>query len=349
MTSSGAVPPDTIEGTPLSDAQRGSEDLAVELALRRAKRREMLARFAIPAVLVLLLILFQSQNSHFLTGDNLKSVVENAALPAIIASGLTLVLILNQFDLSFQAVAGLATTLSAVLLVTDGLSPYLTLLIVCAVGVLVGLINGFLIAKLALSALIVTIAMASLMNGTEFAVTHNAPVPGIPSGFIAFARSTVMGIPTLVVIALIIAAVLWFTIDKTPYGRELRAVGGNPDAARFAGVDVKRITIIAFVITGVCASIAGFLYTGRQGVIYPLTGLQVLLPSFAACFLGASMFRIGEFNIPGTLVGVLLAEVVVNGLLLAGVANYATYFFQGGILIAAILFARFVGGSREVH
>jgi ribose transport system permease protein len=95
------------------------------------------------------------------------------------------------------------------------------------------------------------------------------------------------------------------------------------------------------------AALAGILYTGRQGNVYPLTGLSILLQSFAACFIGAAMFRLGEFNIPGTIVGALLASVVSNGLLLANVANYATYFFQGGILIVAILFARVVAGKTQ--
>jgi ribose transport system permease protein len=127
----------------------------------------------------------------------------------------------------------------------------------------------------------------------------------------------------------------------------MRAVGENPEAARFAGVDVRRTIVLGFVTVAVTATIAGTLYTGFQANVYPLSGLTILLQSFAACFIGATMFRVGEFNIPGTIVGALLASVVSNGLLLANVANYSTYFFQGGILIAAVLFARVFAGRTE--
>lgn len=315
------------------------------LARRSIKRRARMAQVAIPLVLIALMVIFQLKNDQFLSGGNLETILESAALPAIVACGLTIVLILGQFDLSFQAVAGLATTTTAALLVMSGVPVLVALLIVIAMGVFIGVVNGVLVARFGLAALVVTIAVGSLLNGTEFAITGSKPVAGIPVGFTEFARSKVIGIPALVLIAALVGLVLWYVVDKTPFGREVRAVGSNIDAARFAGVNVVRVTIIGFVIVAVCAAFAGFLYTGRQGVIYPLTGLQLLLPSFAACFLGASMFRIGQFNIPGTIIGVLMAQVVINGLLLAGVADYATYFFQGFILIAAILFARFVSGG----
>lgn len=314
--------------------------------LRGQQRRVRLAQAAIPGVVVLLMIAFQAKNSAFLTGDNIQTILESAALPAVVACGLTVVLILGQFDLSIQAMAGLATTATAVYLVNHGLPLGVTFVLVLVIAMVVGLFNGVLVAYLGANALVVTIAVGSLLNGSEFALSNSKPTPGIPSSFTEFARSDIASVPTMVVIALLVAVVLWFFLDRTATGREMRAIGGNVDAARFSGINVKRLTCIGFMVTAVVAALAGFLYTGRQGVVYPMTGLQVLLQSFAACFLGAAMFRVGEFNIPGTVVGVLMAEIVINGLLLADVADYATYFFQGAILVAAIVFARFVAGGR---
>jgi ribose transport system permease protein len=313
---------------------------------QRLRRR--IGALGVPIILLVLVIIFQAKSDQFLTGDNIKTIFESAALPAIAACGLTVVLVLGEFDLSVQAIAGFATTTVAVLMANKGFGLIPALAVVLLMGALIGAINGALVAYGKLAALVVTIGMGSLLNGGEFAVSGSQAISsGISPGFVTFARSSIGPIPTLVVVAGVVAVLLWLLLDRTAMGREMRAVGTNADAARFAGVDVRRTIMIGFVITGVMAALAGVLYTGRQGNVYPLTGLSILLQSFAACFIGAAMFRLGEFNIPGTIVGALLASVVSNGLLLANVANYATYFFQGGILIVAILFARVVAGKTQ--
>lgn len=329
----------------------GPEHTAEDVDRIRGKQhtRLLIARLAIPLLLLALMAFFQTKNDQFLTGDNLRSVLEFAALPAIVACGLTLVLILNQFDLSIQAVAGFATTGTAAFVVNEGMPVIVAMIVVLLLAAAVGAFNGMLVAYVGVSALVVTIAVGSFLNGSEFAISDSKPIPGIPASFTEFARGTIFTVPNLVIVALAVAIVLWVLVDKTAFGREMRAIGNNPDAARFAGVNVRRIILIGFVLSAVLAAFAGFLYTGRQGVVYPLTGMTLLLQSFAACFLGAAMFRIGEFNIPGTIVGVLLAAVVQNGLLLANVADYATYFFQAAILVAAVVFARFVAGARATE
>jgi ribose/xylose/arabinose/galactoside ABC-type transport system permease subunit len=313
---------------------------------QRLRRR--VGALGVPIILLVLVLIFQAKSDQFLTVDNIKTIFESAALPAIAACGLTVVLALGEFDLSVQAVAGFATTTVAVLMANQGFALFPAIGVVLLIGALIGLVNGALVAYGRLAALVVTIGMGSLLNGGEFAVSGSQAISsGISPGFVSFARSSVGPVPTLVVVAAVVAVLLWLLLDRTAMGREMRAVGTNADAARFAGVDVRRTIVVGFVIAGAMAALAGILYTGRQGNVYPLTGLTILLQSFAACFIGAAMFRLGEFNIPGTVVGALLASVVSNGLLLANVANYATYFFQGGILIVAILFARVVAGKTQ--
>lgn len=310
--------------------------------------RRRLGPWGVPVILLILVAVFQSVNSQFLSVDNLRTILETAALPAVVACGLTVILAMNQFDLSVQAIAGLATTVFAVLMAKVNLTLGSAILVMLLIGLAIGLITGWLIAYRGLSALVVTVGLASILNGGEFAATDSQSIStGISPGFIDFVRSTYLGVPTLVYVAAIVALALWVLIDKTALGREFRAVGANPEAARFAGVNVRRTILTGFVVSGLVCTIAGMFYTGRQGIAYPLTGLAVLLPAFAACFIGAAMFRIGEFNIPGTVVGSVLAAVVSNGLLLANIGGYASYFFQGGILIAAVLFARIVAGEPE--
>ncbi|WP_193608397.1 ABC transporter permease [Nocardioides lijunqiniae] len=310
--------------------------------------RRRFGPWGVPVIMLLMVAVFQSQNSTFLTVDNVWTILESAALPAMVACALTVVLVMGEFDLSVQAVAGFATTTFAALMANWNYTTITAVVIMLAVGLAIGALTGWLVAYQGLNALVVTIGSASLLNGGEFLVSDSKSIStGIDPAFVDFVRSDLVGVPVLVLIAPLVAAVLWAVLDRTALGRELRAIGANREAALFAGVNVRRTILIGFVITAFVCTMAGMFYTGRAGQAYPMTGLQVLLPSFSACFIGAAMFRVGEFNIPGTVVGAVLASMVPNGLLLADVSGYSTYFFQGGILILAVGFARIVAGGRR--
>jgi ribose transport system permease protein len=335
-----------VETAPTPDSPPSGDRLTAPAAGGRSLRRRV-GPWGVPLVMLVLVVVFQSLNSNFLSGANISTILEGAALPAMVACALTIVLIMGEFDLSVQAVAGFATTGFAAYMANLNLTLISAIVLMLACGLGIGLLTGWLVAYRGLNALVVTIGAASLLNGGEFAISDSQSISvGIDPALVDFVRSDLFGIPVLVVITPIVAASIWLMLDRTSLGRELRAVGANREAARFAGIDVKRTILIGFVITALVCTVAGMLYTGRAGQAYPLTGLQVLLPSFAACFIGAAMFRVGEFNIPGTVVGALLASMVANGLLLADVGGYTTYFFQGGILIAAVAFARAVAGGE---
>ena len=319
----------------------------------RAPKASKIRRFgpwAVPIALVILCVVFESLNRQFLSLSNLQTIVGTVALPSIVAGGLTITLVVNQFDLSIEAIAGFATIAVAVLNVSAGIPIIFAILITLVLGMLIGLVNGLFVGYLGLAALVVTIGMQSLLQGFQFTISPSSGISsGISLGFVNFARSGIAGIPTVFVMALGILLLLWIILTRTRLGREMRAVGGSIEAARYAGLNVRRITLIAFVITALTCAAAGVLFTGQQANVYPLQGLTVLLQSYAACFIGATMFRVGEFNIWGTAVGCVLAQVISNGLLLVNVSSYTVYFFQGGILISAVLLARLViGASRTV-
>jgi ribose transport system permease protein len=335
------------EAVPVTGSLEPTASLATPADAGRGLRRRV-GPWGVPFIMLILVIVFQALNSNFLSSANISTILEGAALPAMVACALTIVLIMGEFDLSVQAIAGFATTGFAAYMANLNLTLISAIVLMLACGLGIGLLTGWLVAYRGLNALVVTIGTASLLNGGEFAVSDSQSISvGIDPGLVDIVRSDVLGIPVLVIITPIVAALIWLMLDRTSLGRELRAVGANREAARFAGIDVKRTILIGFVVTALVCTVAGMLYTGRAGQAYPLTGLQVLLPSFAACFIGAAMFRVGEFNIPGTVVGALLASMVANGLLLADVGGYTTYFFQGGILILAVAFARVVAGGER--
>jgi len=315
-------------------------------ALRRnARRRAFIGSIGVPIMGILIVLVFAVIAENFLTGGNIKNIFAEAALPMIAAIGLTVCLAMGEFDLSLNGVAGVATVLVAVLVSRDGVGTVPAVAIGLGVGVLVGLINGIFVGYFGVTALIVTIAVNSILYGWEFVISGSSQVFGnFPPGFVNFARGEAAGIPNLVIVAVVVILLVWVILERTTLGRQVRAVGGNAEAARIAGVNTARVRVAGFVICAVCAALAGVLFAGKQSSAFPLSGLDLLLPSFAACFIGAAMFKLGEFNVPGTVVGVMITEVVSNGLTLMNVPTYASYFLQGAILLIALLFARAVAG-----
>jgi ribose transport system permease protein len=331
--------------TPDAERAAGRESTSPP-APRAPKRRSARQRFGplgVPAITVAIIIAFSIMSSNFLVGSNLQDILRQSALPLIVAVGLTIPLIMGDFDLSIAAVAGFATTVVSVLVARDGMSLIVGIVVILLAGLAVGFFNGVMVSAIGLSALVVTIAVGSVLNGLEFAIAGSNQISsGYPEGFVSFARSNIGPIPTLFVLAAVVAVVVWFLLERTATGRNIRAIGGNIDAVRVAGINVNRTRIIGFMLCSGLAALAGILYAGQQSVAYPLTGLNVLLPSFAAVFIGAAAFKLGEFNIPGTVIGILIASIINNGLLLIDVASWAVYIFQGVILLVALLFARAV-------
>ena len=309
---------------------------------------EIAGPFGVPLILIALMGIFAGLSSSFLTGNNLLNILINSSLPMIIAGGLTICLVMGEYDLSIGAASSFATMVFAVLTVNQGVSTAASFAIVIVFVILIGLVNGLFVSYIGLSALVVTIAIASMLNGLEYIVSNNQQIfSGFPEGFVSFSRSSSWHVPNVIIVTIVVTAALWVMLERTALGRNMRAVGGNATAARFAGVHVRRTRAIGFVICSSAAGLAGILYAGRQATAYPLTGLTgVLLPSFAAAFMGAATIKFGQFNVLGTVVGVLIAEVTANGLILLNVPAYATYLFQGVILLAALLFARMVAHRR---
>jgi ribose transport system permease protein len=345
-----ATPPTSSSGSRLLERviPRPPADAGVTSLDRSTRQRAFIGQIGVPLMGLALIVVFSVIADNFLTADNVKDIFAQAALPLIVATGLTVCLSMGEFDLSLNGVAGVATVLMAVLVARHGMSPLLAIPLVLAVGVLVGVVNGVLVGYFGVAALIVTIAVNSILQGWQFVISDSRQIfGGFPPGLVSFARGSVLGIPTLVLVAAAITGLAWALLERTTLGRHLRAIGGNAEAARIAGVDIARVKLAGFVITALLASLAGLLFAARETAAYPLNGLDVLLPSFAACFIGAAMFKVGEFNIPGTVVGVMIAQITANGLILLNVATYASYFFQGIILLIALLFARLVvSGGR---
>jgi ribose transport system permease protein len=271
----------------------------------------------------------------FPTVGNLISILKQISLLGILSAGLTVCLVLGDFDLSVAAVATWSGVMIAALLPQMGM--WLAIPIVLSMGVGIGLVNGFFSAVVGISPFIVTLAIQTMLRGLTLWYTGGYSLySGIPQSFVRIGRGTFLGMPYLVYIMLLVYIVIYVSASHTAFGKKLYAVGGNPTASRYSGIRVIRVHLLGFVISGVLAALTGVLLAARLSSGQPRAGEGLLLSAFAACFLGATTFRVGRFNIVGTLIGVLFIGTLNNGLVILGVPFYLQYVIHGAILVLAI-------------
>ncbi len=273
----------------------------------------------------------------FLSPNNLRNITEQVAILAIVATTMTVVMVVGDFDLSVGALASLSGVVVADLLI-QGVGLWPAVLVALAVGATAGLLNGLLVAYFGLSAFVATLATMTAFRGLALFYTNGSTLfSGIPESFRLFGQSFTGPIPNSVLIMLGVLAATWFVLEQTAFGRRLYAVGGNAQASYLAGLNVRALRLSAFVISGLGAALAGVVLTSRLFSAHPTAGEPLMLNSIAAVFLGMTMFREGEPHVPGTFVGVLLLGVMSNGLNILQVNSYIQLVLTGAIILLAVL------------
>lgn len=302
-----------------------------------------------PVIAFLLIIVVFSilAPTVFPTTGSALAILNDQAVLAILACGVTLVLLTGEFDLSAGSNLSFTGAISAVLMANLGVPVWLVLPLCLIAGALVGWVNGMLVVYFGIPALIATLAVATVLDGMTLWITGGSVIyQGIPEAFVQLGRAEVFGISLPILFMAITAVVLWAALKYTPAGRYLHAIGGNRDAARVSGIRVNRYVIFAFVVCGMFGAFAGMLQTARNASAHPTIGAAFLLPAFAACFLGSATLRRGEFHIPGTVLGVYLIATASSGLFILGAPYWTQYLFSGFILVIATASSRFLTRNR---
>jgi ribose transport system permease protein len=311
-------------------------------AIRR--RRDLGSLTPIVFFICLILGFGAAEPSVFLATGNLTSILNDGAVLAILACGLTIVLVAGEFDLSIAAAASFGGALAAVLVTKAGWSLVLVVAAVTVSGVLIGLVNGVLVTTFDIPALIATIGVSSLLDGFTLWITGNTVIfTGFTDTFLKLGSWSVGGLQAPVFYLSGIAVFLAIALRYTATGRHLYATGGNRAASRMSGIRVQRLVVLAFVISGLLGALAGLVYTARQGSLTPQFGTGLLLPTFAAAFLGSVTLTRRSFHIVGTVIGVYLIETGTVGLLIVGGPAYTQQLFAGAVLILATIGGRYRG------
>ncbi|MEP4198281.1 MAG: ABC transporter permease [Aliishimia sp.] len=293
--------------------------------------------------LILIVVVFASLSPVFLTAPNLINILQQSSINALIALGMTLVIISGGIDLSVGPTAALSAVIGASLMVA-GVPVPLAIMASLGVGMLCGLFNGVLVAYGGLQPFIVTLGGLSLYRALSLIYTGGNPVFGIPSEFRALTNGTLMGIPNPVIAVAIIAVILWVVLNKTPLGEYILAVGGNEEAARIAGVPVALTKVATFVISGTLAAVAALILVGRLGAAEPTIGNLWELDAIAAAAIGGASLMGGKGSIVGTIIGAIILGALRNGLTLMNVQAFYQLLATGIIIIVAMLIDRATRG-----
>lgn len=283
----------------------------------------------------------------FATTTTARSIASNQAITAILALGLLFPLAAGVFDLSIAQNMGFSAILSGYLMTSGGLDPAVAVVIALASGVVVGSINGLLVAVIGVNSFIATLGMTSVLLAVTNLISNGEFVGPVADSVQSAVNQEVLGIPMLLVYMLALAVIAWYALEHTPVGRRIQATGANPDAARLAGVRTGRYVFFMFVICGVTGSLAGVLLAAKLGTVAQSVGPPYLLPAFAACFLGSTQLKPGRFNVWGTLLALLLLATGVTGLQLAGGDLWLTDLFNGLALVGAVSIAVVVGKRKS--
>jgi len=283
----------------------------------------------------------------FLSADNLAVLLGNQATVALLALAAIIPLISGYFDFSLGANAALATVLSAGFMSFHHMNAMLAIILCVLISGAIGLVNGVLVTRLGLNSFVTTLGMATLLGGViQWYTGGQTILKNISVRLVNFGSINIAGIPQVVYVVVIVAAVLWYVLTHTPYGRSLYAIGANPRAARLVGIRSDKYVGLSFLGAGIIAGITGVLQLARVGSATADSGNSLLFPALAAAFLGATAVRPGFFNVVGTLIGVLFVSVAVSGLTLAGAKPWVSPVFNGAALLAAVGLSNYLGRHR---
>ena len=290
----------------------------------------------------------------FLSAANLTLILRQSAELGIVVIGLTLILLTGKLDISLESTVGLAPMVAAWLMipaVTGGLgieiNPFLAIVVTVGCGVLIGLINGFLIVKVRLDPFIVTLAMLILLRGVTLGISSGKTLAGLPDAFRYIGSARWAGVPAAIWITGILFLVAGIVRRYTSWGRALYAIGGNADAARAAGIRVDFVLITAFVAASALASFAGLMLAGRLASVTSGMGEDMIFSALAAAVIGGVQLTGGHGRIIGALMGVLLLGTLTNVLTLAGVPTFWINAVYGAVILVALLVGRWGGrGAR---
>ena len=289
-------------------------------------------------ILIILVFLFSFIAPNFMTIGNLRTLIRQISFAGISAVGLMFVMISGGIDLSIGSQIVFSNVLLAIMMVDWNLPPSVAIPLILLVGTGLGAINGFLCIKLNIHPLIITLGTAAIFKGMGYIINQSRNIMGFPDSFRWFGQGYVWGIPVPVIVMIIVALIGAFILTKTYFGRQIFALGGNEEAARLAGVNIKRMKVLLFMICGFVSSITTVLLLSRVFAGQTITGQGLEFDCLTAALLGGVSFKGGEGSVFGLMVGMLIIGVLNNAMQLATFPDFSQTVVKGAVLLIAVAF-----------
>jgi len=294
-------------------------------------------RFGIGIAIIVLFVLLSFSSPHFLDIDNLLNILLQVSISTIIAVGMTFVILTSGIDLSVGPVTAFSSVIIGLTLhLNIGIGiPIITGILV---GGILGLLNGVLIAIMKVPAFIATLGMMSVARGAALFITNGQTIHMFPSEFRFFSAGSMERIPIPVIYAIVVVVLASFILNYTKFGRYIYAIGGNKEAARLSGINIKAVEIWAYIISGITCGIGAVILTGRLNAAQPIAGIGYELDAIAAVIIGGTSLNGGVGTVSGTLMGAILMGMLRNGLNLLNVSPFLQQIVIGSVIVGAVFF-----------
>lgn len=316
------------------------------MSLARVNWRNLFARFGLVLALIALSLVLSLLSDRFLTTSNVVNVLRQISINAIIAFGMTVVIIGRGIDLSVGSLLALTGVIGAGLAV-GGLPAGLAVLAAMAIGTALGVFNGVFVAYAGIAPFIVTLAGLTIFRGAALAYTGGRPISGLPPLFTTLGYGDFLGLPVPIWIMLGFLVVTHVILRYTALGRAVYAIGGNEEAARLSGIPVRRVQAFTFAYSGLAAALAAMVLTGRLNSAQPSAGTMFELDAIAAVVVGGTSLFGGRGGVFGTLVGALIIGVINNGMNLLNVPSFYQQIVKGGVILGALLIERVLSTRKH--
>lgn len=286
--------------------------------------------------LLILCMVISLITPRFLSITNVKNVLTQVSVNAVIAIGMSFVILTGGIDLSVGSILAVSGAAAASIIKSTG-NVFLAIIVALAIGSVIGLINGVLVSKGRIQAFIVTLATMTIFRGITYVFTNGTPISGLGQGFSSIGNKMVLGLPIPVVFMVIVFGIAFYILSQTRYGRYLYALGGNEDSARLSGINTDKIKTLVYVISGATAALSGIIVTSRIGSASPNAGVGFELDAIAAVVVGGTSLSGGEGSVVGTIIGALIIGVLNNGLNLINVSPFYQAIVKGLVILLAVM------------
>ncbi|MGM0922973.1 MAG: ABC transporter permease [Bacillota bacterium] len=320
-----------------------NKSVSVEQQAEKTSILAMIAKFrelGLLIFIVLLSIVVQIRNPNFLTVENLNDMITNTAILSILALGMMIVLITRGIDLSIGSIIALSGMVSAqVVSSSPDVNPFVAILLGIGIGILCGIVTGFLVSKMGLLPIIASLAMMNIFRGYTFTISDGKWISSyqMPESFVGIATGKILGINTLIFTAIMIYIVFYYFLNHTRTGRQIYAVGSNPDSAKVSGINQTKILMLVYTILGALSGLSGVLWVSKFASAQGDTASGYELTVIAACILGGVSIAGGSGKISGVILGAVLIGLLNNALPLLNVSPFWQAGIQGAIILVAVI------------